>query len=214
MRILRFLRAYNTIGLAILVTGGVPFMALGIWSAVEQWFPDKRAFASKEAVVGESRVVGSEVPGPDGPLLVYSQAGSNVDAQRNVRIVNPRTGKMANLASNAQTDIFRGGNVGSLGFLGLVTQKENGRFDLVLVRFSDMTRHVLVRGVDALDHSEVLDTRTFGAVIWDGPERGRLIVVNVPEARIVTSHALDFTGANPPAIEADVPQGAPRNVFR
>lgn len=192
MRFDRLLLRANLFGLALLLILLIGMIGYGM---LYDYIRDDGYGRYGAPKVPEGAPRGEKLEGPDGPLTLYYLESDDPEARRDVRIVDMKTGKIVRLAPAADALIYGEEEVGQKGYAGLVrTGEQDGRprFDVVFVRYSDMTRHVLASGVDAMDNLTDLDDASFSAVIWDSLQKGRFVIVDVPSVRIVVAHPLDF----------------------
>lgn len=219
MRFDRFVMRANLIGLGVLLA--ICLLMAG-FAAMEAWkfhssandYPGPGLERSAGGPTGEIFDV------PQGKITVYTSSGDNAEAVHDVRLIDMQSGAQASLAADPHANVYGTMNVGSLGYIGLVQTGQRDQrpvFDFVLVRFSDMSRHKLASGLDALDAMTLLDASSFSAILWFTRKDARFVVVNVDGPKIVVSRKLEF-GEEGKEISGRAQIGsrealAPRNKF-
>ena len=215
MRFFRWLRRYNQILLAIVLTSGLVAAA----AMFENWRLESARQHYRDTSIGQSDVVGEEIETSDGTITVYKvEVDDTYDGVRDVRYVSMRTGKIVRLSDDPAALIYSERPVGDIGRAALIeTGKRDGRsvFDFVFVSFPELDRSVVARGIDALDTTQALDDNTFSAVIWSDLERARFIIVDARTGSIKASRPLDFSESRRSAPSALSPaeDAAPQNSF-
>ena len=228
MRILRWLRGFNTISFAVLSV--VLIVMLGFWAfqmaqLVFQLGPYAYEIsASRSDRSNSGGVTGQQFNAGTRKLAAYSRGGPDDEFVRDLRIVDMRDGSQVRLSTGDQK-VFHHDGVGTpggssnhdYGYLALIQAGFKGDeplFDVVFVRYDDMKRHDVAKGVLAMDGPNELDGKSFSLVLWDKSDRGQFVIFDSVEGRVTVTKDLDLSG-RPTGTDLDAASaaGAPRNKF-
>jgi hypothetical protein len=187
-------RRYNMAALAVLLTIGVFLGGYMIYSIIEQRM-DRSAFTGLSAPRLEGPQ-GTDFESARGPIVLYDEDGDDVDARENVRFVAMKTGRSVTFADDPSAQVY-GGTIlrtsdddrePSAGYIGLVKtgmSQGNPVFDAVVLRFSDMEKMKVARGITALDRPTLLPEGRIGMVVWDKAVRGTWVLVDLDSGKVI-----------------------------
>jgi hypothetical protein len=190
-----FLRRYNQIALAIVLTWVLILLGVGSffsWRSTQE-FPDDARWgtANKPSVSGE------EFETSNGTITAYkSGSPDDFEALRDVRYVAMATGKVTAISNDAKALIYGERAVGELGRVALLktgTRNDRPIFDFVFISFPDLDRHVIARSIDSLDTVQQLDDSKFSAIVWGNYDEARFVIVDTKTGSIQDSRNLDFS---------------------
>jgi len=201
MRFFAFIERFNAIGLAIfLVVTALTLGGQALWLD-EPWFWGSRTGADQRQATSGS-ITGVRVDAGDRELTLYSNGGPYDEFKTDLRFVDSRNGKTTGFVDDPKQQIFhdqvigpaRQGDFAGFGHLGLAkTGERNGQpvFNLVFLRFSDMSRFELVRDIFIADATE-LDGKTFSVVYWDMQNKAHFLLFDSEAGKSVIVKDLDM----------------------
>ena len=204
----QFLRRYNQIALAVLLTALIVVLA---YVAYQWWNADRLYDDYHSPASGETGITGDEHQTSEGTITAYSsEVPDDFEAVRDVRYVAMTDGEVVAVSDNPDARIYGERAIGDLGRIALVntgTRGERPVFDIVFVRFPNLNRFVIARSIVALDTVQQLDDNSFSAIVWDTLDKARFIIVDSETGEIRTTRSLDFSNSTANADRPDPSAG-------
>lgn len=176
-------------------------------------------YSEWEEPIDQPLPTGEEIETSDGTITVYkSNDPEDPEAVRDVRYVSMNTGDVVHVADDPTSSIYQEKAVGKIGRIAMIKTGMRGErpvFDLVFTSFPELSRFTIARGVEALDTTQPLDDASFSAIVWDGPQTGRFIIVDASNGQIEMTRSLDFNKSGQTQTEAAVEdsQSVSQNLF-
>ena len=217
MSILPALRKFNTVALAISLVLVILLLLTTLYQASQSHFDDTGLHQDTPS----SSISGEMIDAGDRQLTLYRVGDTYEEGPTDLRFVDSRDGATTRFAEDPKQRVFNGQVLGiprrkmdakGYGYLGLIqTGDISGKplFDLVFLRFKDMKRFVVTTGIFASDPVEI-DPHSFSSVIWDKAGRGKFILFDIDQGKIVVTRDLDLQGLPQTPASSDA---APKNKF-
>lgn len=193
-----FLRRYNQIALAVLLTWALVSLAVISfywWRSTQDFGNDVHwSKSNKPSVTGE------EFETTDGTITAYkAEVPNDFEAVRDVRYVAMASGKVTTISNDRKALIYGERGVGKLGRVALIkTGERDDRpvFDFVFVSFPELNRFVVAQSIASLDTVQQLDDTEFSAIVWDDAEAARFVIVDAKNGKINATRRLEFSNSS------------------
>jgi hypothetical protein len=205
MRFLRFLRAFNTVALAVFSTLGLVILMMIATRLTEEW----RSGAEQRSEVhgnveSEGTTSGQLIDAGTRKLTLYGAGDQNPQFRRNLQFVDASDGSITRLSDDPNQEFHNGAVVGvprdddfnrGYGYLTLAEVDEplgKPAFEALFLRFSDMKRFKIAAGISALDGPQELDGRRFSFVVWNSSDAARFVLFDSETGKITVSQPLEL----------------------